>query len=98
MTGDASDNIRGADKIGPKTAALLLNEFGTLEGILANAAAIRKPSIRESVIRNTDRLRVNRRLICLDGLEPLPYVLDELIYELPDITTNGVLRGIGLKE
>lgn len=51
MTGEASDNIRGADRIGPKTAVLLLNEFGTVEGILANAAAIGKPSIRESVIR-----------------------------------------------
>lgn len=37
LTGDdTSDNIKGADKVGLKTAALLLNEFGTLEDILAN--------------------------------------------------------------
>ena len=37
LTGDTSDNIRGAEKVGVKTAASLLNEFGTLENILANA-------------------------------------------------------------
>lgn len=97
MTGDVSDNIKGADRIGPKTAAWLFNEFGTLEDIFANAAAIRKPSIRESVIRNMERLRINQRLIRLDGLAPLPYTLGELTCRLPDIKTNDVLKGIGLK-
>ena len=55
LTGDASDNIKGADKVGPKTASMLLCEFGNLENLLLNAEAIKKPSIRESIIRNADR-------------------------------------------
>lgn len=44
LTGDASDNIKGADKVGPKTASSLLSEFGNLENIILNAEAIKKPS------------------------------------------------------
>lgn len=40
LVGDASDNIKGAEKVGPKTAANLLNQFGTLDNILVNAERI----------------------------------------------------------
>lgn len=97
LTGDAADNIKGADKVGVKTAALLLNEFGSLENILANTENIKKPSVRESVLRNTERLRRNDKLIRLDNRAPLPFALPELKYEDKGITTNEVLKGIGLK-
>lgn len=97
LTGDASDNIKGADKVGPKTAALLLGEFCTLENILENAESIRKPSVRASIIRNAERLRTNYKLIRLDNSALLPFTLDELKYSLNQITTNEVLKGIGLK-
>ena len=97
LTGDASDNIKGADKVGAKTAASLLNEFGTLENILANAGSIKKPSIRESVIRNAEKLKINYKIIKLGNKEPLPFVLDELAYDYTGITTNEILKGIGLK-
>ncbi|MBP3704476.1 MAG: flap endonuclease [Clostridia bacterium] len=97
MTGDTADNIRGAEKVGPKTAAALLNEFGTLENIIASAEQIAKPSIRASVIRNAERLRTNYRLIRLQNIPALPFPLDDLQYTLPAITTNEVLKNIGLK-
>lgn len=97
LTGDTSDNIKGADKIGSKTAASLLNEFHTLENILANAENIKKPSIKESVIRNTEKLKRNYTLIKLGNIEPLPFTLNELEYNYAGITTNEVLKGIGLK-
>lgn len=96
LVGDAADNIKGADKIGPKTAAYLLNRFQTLENILANAQSIEKPSIRDSVIRNAQRLRINKKIIQLDYAPQLPFARDELAYAFTDITTAGVLRGIGL--
>lgn len=98
LTGDHSDNIKGADKIGPKTAALLLNEFGTLEGIIANAGNIKKPSVRESILRNTERLRRNYRLVKLENTAVIPFALQELQYGYTGITTNEVLKGIGLKD
>ena len=97
MTGDQADNIRGADKVGPKTAAYLLNRYGTLENILANAESIEKPSVQDSIIRNMERLRINYQIIKLDDTAPLPFALSDIAYNLTEITTNEVLRGIGLK-
>lgn len=97
LTGDKADNIKGADMVGPKTAALLLNEFGTLENVLANAGKIKKPSVRESVIRNGEKLKNNYKLIKLGCNSPLPFAIDELEYTCKGITTNEVLTGIGLK-
>lgn len=97
LTGDTADNIKGADKVGPKTAAQLVNEFGSLEEILIRAEEIKKPSVRESVLRDAERLRKNFRLIKLDGVENLPFGLDELAWKDSGVTTTEVLKGIGLK-
>ena len=97
LTGDASDNIKGADKIGPKTATALLSEFGTLENLISNAEQIKKPSIRDSVIRNTERLRKNYRLIKLNGGAELPFTPEQLVWQNDGVTTKEVLKGIGLR-
>lgn len=97
LTGDNSDNIKGADKIGPKTAAQLIGEFGTLDRILENAGQIKKPSIRASVMQNRERLKINQKLITLDKRATIPIELDELVYRYDGSTTNEVLSGIGLR-
>ena len=97
LTGDTADNIKGADKVGPKTAAQLVNEFGSLEEVIVRAEEIKKPSVRESIKQNAERLRKNYRLIQLTGAENLPFVLNEMEWEDSGITTNEVLKGIGLK-
>ena len=97
LTGDPSDNIKGADKVGPKTAAALLHQFGSLEQILAGTEQITKPSIQRSIRQNRQRLLQNQTLIRLTGDVPLPFALDELLYTLPDITTTEVLKAIHLR-
>ena len=97
MTGDTADNIRGADKIGPKTAAELLLQFGSLECIIENADRICKPSIRASVMQNAERLRMNYRLIKLDSHAALPYEKEKLIFSDAGRTTGEILHAIGLK-
>ena len=97
LTGDTADNIKGADKVGPKTASQLVNEFGGLEEILAGAEKIKKPSVRESLIRDAERLQKNYRLIKLNGAEDLPFAFDEMAWSDEGITTTEVLKGIGLK-
>lgn len=97
MTGDKADNIKGADKIGAKTAAQLLNEFGSLDNIILQAEAIKKPSVRNSIISNSEQLKSNQRLIVLDNRASIPFALNDLEYTYNGITTNEVLFAIGLK-
>lgn len=97
LTGDTADNIKGAEKVGPKTAAALLNEFGTLENLLEGAEKIRKAAVRAVIIDSAERLKVNYRLIKLEGNVALPFTMEELEYSDNGITTNEVLKGIGLR-
>lgn len=97
LTGDSSDNIRGVEKIGPKTAAALLRQFGDPESLIDGADAIGKPSVRESVRNNVQRIRNNYRLIRLEGSARLPFSVEELAYRYDGTTTAQVLRGIGLR-
>ena len=97
LTGDTADNIKGADKVGPKTAAWLLQEFGCLETILARAGEISKPSIRASITQNAERLRTNYKLIRLTGDVKIPFGAEELGYQYDGVTTTQVLTAIGLR-
>lgn len=97
LTGDSSDNIKGADKVGPKTASILINTYGNLDNIFVNAHNIRKPSIRESIMQNIERLKTNYTLIKLDGKENLPFTISELLYDYNGATTYEVLQGIKLR-
>ena len=97
LTGDTADNIKGAEKVGKKTAAQLICKFGTLEAVLQNAGQIEKSSVRRSITENAERLRLNYRLIKLDGTAKLPFALKDLRFEGSGFTTTEVLRGIRLK-
>lgn len=97
LTGDTADNIRGVEKVGPKTAAALLNQFRDVEDLIAHAGEIAKPSVRESVMNSTDRIRRNYALIALSGEADLPFALEELAYTYTGITTTQVLGAIGLR-
>lgn len=97
LTGDNADNIKGAYKIGPKTAAKLLLRFGDLESLLQNADEIKQDGVRKSIKEATERLRKNQRLIKLDGHADIPFELDRLRFTYDGATTNDVLTAIGLK-
>ena len=96
MTGDRADNIKGADKVGPKTAAFLLSEFGTLDNIIANSDKITKPSIRKSIQDSADRLKTNQKLIALDGSAALPFQIHPLKTDPTTCKTKHILNEIGL--
>jgi len=97
LTGDSSDNIRGADKVGPKTAAALLLRFGDLETVLMEYESIAKPSVRESIRENSDRLRKNYRLIHLLPCDELPFSPSEMRYRDIGMTTMQVLKAVGVQ-
>lgn len=62
LVGDTSDNIPGLAGVGPKTAAKWLQEHGTLEGVIANAALLKPDRFQATVASDADRLRLNRQL------------------------------------
>ena len=96
MTGDSADNIRGVDKVGPKTAAWLLQTYGTLQEIIKNADSIPKPSIRKSVAESTERLQKNMELISLSGCCCLPFEPEELRWQYNGQSSHQVLSAIGI--
>ena len=97
LTGDTSDNIRGVDKVGPKTAAALINQFENLDTLIALAETIQKPSVRNSVMEQKERILKNFELICLRGCDDIPFSLDELAFSDTGLSTTQVLQNIGLR-
>ncbi len=63
LAGDAADNIPGVPGIGPKIAAQLLQEFGSLESLLDNTDQIPQPKRREKLETNVDSARISRELV-----------------------------------
>ena len=65
LAGDSSDNIPGAPGIGLKTAALLINEFDSLENLLTNCDSIKQHKRRENLLNNKDLIRTSYELVKL---------------------------------
>jgi len=84
LAGDSVDNIPGAPGIGIKTAALLIQEYGDLDTLLARAHEIKQPKRRETLLDNADQIRVSRQLVTLKDDTPLPVGLDDLEVKAPD--------------
>lgn len=84
LAGDSVDNVPGAPGIGLKTAALLIQEYGDLDTLLARAHEIKQPKRREALIENADRIRISRQLVTLDCDTPLDVTLDDLEIRLPE--------------
>ncbi|MDR1283777.1 MAG: 5'-3' exonuclease [Opitutaceae bacterium] len=66
IVGDTSDNIPGVPGVGPKTASKWLQEYGSLEALLARAGEVKPERFREVLAARADDLRRNRRLTTLN--------------------------------
>ncbi len=85
LTGDTADNIPGVPGIGPKTAEKLLNQFGSLDALYENLAAVSQNKLREKLANHRDQAFLSRRLVRLaDDLE-VPAVPDAYRLPAPDI-------------
>ncbi len=87
LAGDSVDNVPGAPGIGIKTAALLINEFGTLEDLLERAEEVPQPKRRQVLIEHADQIRLSKELVKLDCDMELDYDLDSLEVTEPDPDT-----------
>ncbi len=84
LAGDSVDNIPGAPGIGIKTAALLIQEYGDLETLLARAEEIKQPKRRQTLIEKADQIRMSHRLVTLNCETPLDFALEDLEVRAPD--------------
>jgi DNA polymerase I len=83
LVGDTSDNIPGVAKVGPKTAAKWLNDFGTLDKLLENAATI-SGKVGENLRASGKDVELSRRLATLDCNVALDMTADALVRGEPD--------------
>jgi DNA polymerase I len=84
LAGDSVDNVPGAPGIGVKTAALLINEFGDLETLLARAGEVPQAKRRQTLIDFADQIRLSKKLVELDCRMPVEATLDDLEVKAPD--------------
>ncbi|MDO8845700.1 DNA polymerase I [Methylicorpusculum sp.] len=77
LMGDSVDNIPGVPKVGPKTAAKWLTEYGTLENLVAHADQI-TGKIGENLRASLDQLPLSKVLTTIKCDIPLRYELDDL--------------------
>ena len=86
LAGDTSDNVPGVPGIGVKTAAELINTFGTLEKLLKKASTIKQNKRRETLLENKDKAILSKKLVTLKKDVPVKDKLEDFI--LKNINKN----------
>jgi DNA polymerase I len=79
LAGDSSDNVPGVPGIGVKTAAELINKYGTLEKLLDKANEIKQNKRRESLIENKDKAIISKKLVTLKKDAPIEKEIEEFV-------------------
>ncbi len=92
LVGDSVDNVPGVEKVGPKTAAKWLAEYGSLDAIMARAGEI-GGKVGENLRRHLDFLPLGRKLVTVAQDLELPLRLEELAARPPDREKLAELYG-----
>ena len=90
LAGDSSDNVPGVPGIGVKTAAELINKYGTLEKLLDNAQEIKQNKRRETLIENKDKAIISKRLVTLLKDAPVERKIEE--FQLKEIDKSKLYK------
>ena len=90
LAGDSSDNVPGVPGIGVKTAAELINKYGTLEKLLKSAHEIKQNKRRETLLENKDKALISKKLVTLDHKSPIKRELSE--FELKSIDKDKLYK------
>ena len=77
LVGDSTDNVPGVPGIGMKTAAKLLQDFGTIEGVLANIGKITGAKRQENLRNSGDIIKLSRSLVKLATDAPVDWAWDQ---------------------
>jgi len=84
ITGDASDNVPGLSGFGPKTAAQLLKQFGSLDYILDHPEEVPGVKKQETIRQQKDQALLSRRLVTIIQDVPVPKTMDFYALKTPN--------------
>jgi DNA polymerase-1 len=73
LIGDTADNIPGVPGVGPKTAAALLGEYGSVDALMAKVESVARPKLREALQGHTETVTRNLELVRLETDLDLPF-------------------------
>ena len=90
LAGDSSDNVPGVPGIGVKTAAELINKYGTLEKLLDKANEIKQNKRRETLIENKDKAIMSKKLVALKKDVPIKISLKD--FKLQEIDKDKLYK------
>ena len=90
LAGDSSDNVPGVPGIGVKTAAELINKYGTLEKLLKSAHEIKQNKRRETLIENKDKAIISKKLVTLKNDAPTKQKLED--FRLKEIDKDKLYK------
>ena len=84
LVGDTADNVPGVRGVGEKTAQKLLQQYGTLDAILAHAGDLTAKRVREALGADANRAKLSRELVTLRRNVPVKLELPALAAQEPD--------------
>ena len=84
LMGDSSDNIPGIPGVGEKTGIKLLEQFGSIENMLANTEQIERESLRNKVEENAQLALMSKQLATINRFVPIEFEFESLREEEPD--------------
>ena len=90
LAGDSSDNVPGVPGIGVKTAAELINKYGSLEKLLSSASEIKQNKRRETLTENKDKAIISKKLVTLKHDVPVDMNLSE--FKLKEIDKDKLYK------
>jgi DNA polymerase-1 len=79
LIGDSVDNVPGVPGIGPKGAAQLINEYGSLEAVLEAAPSMKPSKRRDMLIEHADKARISKALVILRDDAPMPEPIENFL-------------------
>ncbi len=99
LIGDSSDNIPGVRGVGEKTAAPLLVEYGSLDGIYENIEKITKKGLKDKLVSEKDKAYLSQELARINIEVPLDKTISDLEYSFsPDFATlETMFRDLNFK-
>jgi len=97
LMGDAVDNIPGVPGVGPKTAAELLKQFGSVENLLARLDEVKSDKLRQSLRESATAVLRNQKLVRLPEV-PCEFVPENLVVRAGDeVVLRRLYAGWGFK-